>query len=286
MKTLAIGYSTCPNDTFIFAELGHGAPGSLSFRPILADVETLNQWALEGRLAVTKLSFLALGRVRETYGLLYAGAALGHGCGPILVGRPGTTLGDLGRAVVAAPGELTTARLLLTLYLKREPSLRQMVFSEVMPAVARGEADFGLVIHEGRFTFRQHGLEVLLDLGEWWESETGGAIPLGGIAIRRDLGREVAAEADRAIRASLRAARSGSPRVMEYVLAHAQEMSPEVVKQHIDLYVNDFTFHLGRHGLRAVDLLLRQAGEVGLVPKNPLPFMAYEEPPNQGLNGR
>lgn len=286
MKMLAFGYSTCPNDTFIFAELGYGAPGSLSFQTVLADVETLNQWAIEGRLEVTKLSFLALGRVRETYGLLHAGAALGHGCGPILVGRRGTTLGDLGGAVVAAPGELTTARLLLSLYLKREPNLRHMTFSEVMPAVARGEADFGLVIHEGRFTFRQQGLEMLLDLGEWWESETGRAIPLGGIAIRRDLGREVAGEVDRAIRASLRVARSGSPRVMKYVLAHAQEMSPEVVKQHIDLYVNDFSFDLGRHGLEAVDLLLRRAEEVGFVPKSPLPLMAYEESPNQGLNGR
>jgi 1,4-dihydroxy-6-naphthoate synthase len=278
MKTLAIGYSTCPNDTFIFAELGYGPPGSLSFRPVLADVETLNQWALEGRLDVTKVSFLALGRVREAYGLLYAGAALGHGCGPILVGRPGTGLGDVGRAVVAAPGELTTARLLLGLYLKREPSLRQMVFSEVMPAVARGEADFGLVIHEGRFTFRQYGLEILLDLGEWWESETGRPIPLGGIAIRRDLDREVAVEVDRAIRASLRAARAGSPRVMEYVLAHAQEMSAEVVKQHIDLYVNDFSYDLGGPGLEAADLLLRTAEEAGLVPRSALPLMAYEEP--------
>jgi 1,4-dihydroxy-6-naphthoate synthase len=281
MKALAIGYSTCPNDTFIFAELGYGAPGSLSFRPVLADVETLNQWALEGRLEVTKVSFLALGRVRERYGLLYAGAALGHGCGPIVVGRPGTTLGELGRGVVAAPGELTTARLLLSLYLQREPSLRQMVFSEVMPAVARGEADFGLVIHEGRFTFRQYGLEILLDLGEWWESETGRPIPLGGIAIRRDLGWEVAVEADRAIRASLWAARSGSPRVMEYVLAHAQEMSPEVVQRHIDLYVNDFSFHLDRQGLEAVALLLGRAEEVGLVAKSLLPLMAYEEPFNQ-----
>jgi 1,4-dihydroxy-6-naphthoate synthase len=286
MKALAVGYSTCPNDTFIFAELGHGVPGSLSFQPVLADVETLNQWAIEGRLEVTKLSFLALGRVRETYGLLHAGAALGRGCGPILVGRPGTALGDLGRAVVASPGELTTARLLLSLYLRREPRLRHMVFSEVMPAVARGEADFGLVIHEGRFTFRQHGLKIFLDLGEWWESETGRPIPLGGIAIRRNLGREVAGEVDRAIRASLRAARTGSPRAMEYVLAHAQEMSPEVAKQHIDLYVNDFSFDLGRRGLEAANLLLRRAEEAGLVPRSSLPLVAYEESANQGLNGR
>ena len=278
MRPLRIGYSTCPNDTYIFAELGGESSLSITFQPVLADVETLNQWALEGRLEVTKLSFFALGQVRETYGLLYAGAALGHGCGPVLVARPGTALEKLETGVVAVPGELTTARLLLSLYLKREPVLRQMVFFEVMPAVARGEADFGLVIHEGRFTFREYGLELLLDLGEWWESETGSAIPLGGIAVRRDLGSEVAVEVDRAIRASLTAARCGSLRVMEHVLAHAQEMSPAVVTQHIDLYVNDFSFHLGIRGREAAELLLRRAQEVGLVPASSLPLMAYEEP--------
>jgi 1,4-dihydroxy-6-naphthoate synthase len=279
MKSLRIGYSTCPNDTYIFAELGGESSPTLTFQPVLADVETLNQWALEGRLEVTKLSFFALGRVRQTYALLYAGAALGHGCGPVLVARPGTALEKLETGVVAAPGNLTTARLLLSLYVKREPILRQMVFSEVMPAVVQGEADFGLVIHEGRFTFRQYGLELLLDLGEWWESETGRAIPLGGIAIRRDLGREVAVEVDRAIRASLTAARSGSSRVVDYVLAHAQEMSPAVVRRHIDLYVNDFSSHLGLRGREAAELLLRRAREVGLIPANNLPLMAYEEAP-------
>jgi 1,4-dihydroxy-6-naphthoate synthase len=277
MRPLRIGYSTCPNDTYIFADLGGESSPSIAFQPVLADVETLNQWALEGRLEVTKLSFFALGRVRETYALLYAGAALGYGCGPVLVARPGTPLGKLQTGVVAAPGELTTARLLLSLYLKREPILRQMVFSEVMPAVARGEADFGLVIHEGRFTYREYGLELLLDLGEWWDLATGNPIPLGGIAVRRDLGPEVAAEVDRAIRASLAAARSGSPRVMEYVFCHAQEMSPAVVRQHIDLYVNDFSFHLGPSGRKAAELLLGRAQEAGLIPVSRLPLMAYEE---------
>jgi len=277
MRSLRIGYSTCPNDTYIFAELGGGLSPAIAFQPVLADVETLNQWALEGRLEVTKVSFFALGRVREAYALLHAGAALGHGCGPVLVARPGTHLGKLRTAVVAAPGELTTARLLLSLYLKREPALRQMVFSEVMPAVACGEADFGLVIHEGRFTYREYGLELLLDLGEWWESETGSPIPLGGIAVRRDLGSEVAMEVDRALRASLAAARSGSPRVMEYVLAYAQEMSPAVVRQHIDLYVNDFSFRLGPSGRKAAELLLGRAQEVGLIPASSRPLMAYEE---------
>jgi 1,4-dihydroxy-6-naphthoate synthase len=277
MKSLRIGYSTCPNDTYIFAELGGEPSPSIAFQPVLADVETLNQWALEGRLEVTKLSFFALGRVRETYALLHAGAALGHGCGPVLVARPGTALEKLQTGVVAAPGELTTARLLLSLYLKKEPVLRQMVFFEVMPAVARGEADFGLVIHEGRFTYREYGLELRLDLGEWWESETRSPIPLGGVAVRRDLGSDVALEVDRAIRASLAAARTGSPRTMEYVFSHAQEMSPTVVRQHIDLYVNDFSCHLGPSGRDAAELLLGRAQEVGLIPASSLPLMAYEE---------
>jgi 1,4-dihydroxy-6-naphthoate synthase len=277
MKSLRIGYSTCPNDTYIFAQLGGEPSPSIAFQPVLADVETLNQWALEGRLEVTKLSFFALGRVRETYALLHAGAALGHGCGPVLVARPGTALEKLQTGVVAAPGELTTARLLLSLYLKKEPVLRQMVFFEVMPAVARGEADFGLVIHEGRFTYREYGLELRLELGEWWESETRSPIPLGGVAVRRDLGSDVALEVDRAIRASLAAARTGSPRAMEYVFSHAQEMSPTVLRQHIDLYVNDFSCHLGPSGRDAAELLLGRAQEVGLIPASSLPLMAYEE---------
>ena len=242
---------------------------------MLADVETLNRWAVEKRLDVTKLSFSALGLAVDNYALLYAGGALGRGCGPILVARPGTDLDSLKTGLVAGPGALTTAGLLLTLYLGREPRFSQMVFSEVMPAVRDGKADFGLVIHEGRFTYDQYDLEVLLDLGEWWESESKRPIPLGGIAIRRDLGRDIAMDVDQAIRGSLAAARSGVSGTMDYVLAHAQEMAPDVVAQHIDLYVNDFSMDLGQEGRDAVELLLSRARGLGLIPQSDLPLMAY-----------
>ena len=275
MKKLTIGYSTCPNDTYMFAGLNVREIEALTaFDPVLADVETLNGWALTGRLDVTKLSFFAIGKVRERYALLHSGAALGRGCGPILVARSGTDLKDLKDAVIAAPGNLTTARLLLTLYLDYEPQFRQMVFSEVMPAVSVGEADFGLVIHEGRFTLDAYGLQSILDLGQWWEEETGLPIPLGGIAIRRDLGERAARMVDDRIRQSLFLAEGGSSVVRDYVRSHAQEMAPSVIQQHIDLYVNRFSRNLGHEGRGAVRVLLDRAEAAGLLGPCALPLMA------------
>jgi 1,4-dihydroxy-6-naphthoate synthase len=273
---LNIGYSTCPNDTYIFGGLSQTEKGRpIAFDPVLVDVETLNQWAFEARLDVTKLSFFAIGLVQERYGLLYSGGALGRGCGPILVARPGMDLGSLETGLVAAPGNHTTARLLLTLFLGHEPRFSQMVFSEVMPAVSRGKADFGLIIHEGRFTYGQYGLEALVDLGEWWESETNQPIPLGGIVIRRDLGRDMAMHVDQAIRRSLLSAKSAVSNTMDYVLAHAQEMSPDVAARHIDLYVNDFSMDLGQEGMDAIELLFSRARRLGLIPPSAMPLMAY-----------
>jgi 1,4-dihydroxy-6-naphthoate synthase len=279
LKNLSIGYSTCPNDTFIFAGLGaHEKKSSPAFDPVLADVETLNRWALEGRLDVTKLSFFAFGRVREQYALLHSGGALGRGCGPILVTREGKDLEHIGRGsgryTIAAPGNLTTARLLLTLYLGHEPKFRQMVFSEVMPAVRDGKADFGLVIHEGRFTLDDYGLHAVLDLGQWWEEETGLPIPLGGIAIRRDLGEAMARAVDERIRQSLLLAEGGSSIVEDYVRAHAQEMAPQVIQQHIELYVNRFSRDLGSEGIKAVTVLLSRGESAGLLQPCALPLMA------------
>jgi 1,4-dihydroxy-6-naphthoate synthase len=276
LKKLSIGYSTCPNDTYIFAGLSaHEKDASPPIEPVLADVETLNGWALGGRLDVTKLSFFALGRVREQYALLHSGSALGRGCGPILVSRGRADLNDLKHATIAAPGNLTTARLLLTLYLGYEPQLRQMVFSEIMPAVRDGKADLGLVIHEGRFTLDTYELQSILDLGQWWEAETGLPIPLGGIAIRRDLGENTARDVDERIRQSLSLAESGSSKVEDYILSHAQEMAPSVIQQHIDLYVNEFSRDLGHEGRLAVRVLLDRAERAGLLKPCSLPIMAY-----------
>jgi 1,4-dihydroxy-6-naphthoate synthase len=273
---LQIGFSPCPNDTYIMAALAQDRLDSpLIFVPVIEDVETLNQWALEEKLEATKLSFAALGRVRNAYGLLYSGGALGRGCGPLLVGKPGRSLADVAQSVIAAPGELTTACLLLGLYLGKSPQFKHMLFSDIMPAVAEGTADFGLIIHEGRFTFHQYGLEALLDLGAWWEQETGSPIPLGGIAIRRDLGREIAEIVDRAIYQSLQSAHGNPAGVMPYVLSHAQEMDATVVQQHIQLYVNSFSFHLGAEGVEAVDTLFSRAEAADLIPSSNLSVMAY-----------
>lgn len=280
MKKLSIGYSTCPNDTFIFAGLAtHDKDAPLVFHPVLADIETLNRWALEGRLDISKLSFFAFGKVREQYALLHSGGALGRGCGPILVARresdPEQLRDGAGKFIIAAPGNLTTARLLLTLYLGYEPQFRQMVFSQVMPAVRDGEADFGLVIHEGRFTLDAYGLQSALDLGQWWEEETGFPIPLGGIAIRRNLGSSVAQQVDQRIQESLLLAESGSSMVDDYVKTHAQEMASMVIQQHIDLYVNRFSRNLGDAGEQAVRVLLERAESAGLLMPCNLPLLAY-----------
>jgi 1,4-dihydroxy-6-naphthoate synthase len=273
---LNIGYSSCPNDTYIMAALAQDKVDTpLTFNPLIADVETLNELALAEKLEVTKLSFAALGMVRNSYGLLYSGAALGRGCGPLMVARHGATLAGLDRGVIAAPGELTTARLLLSLYLGKPPIFKQMLFSEIMPAVAREEADFGLVIHEGRFTYSDYGLDALLDLGEWWEHKTGRPVPLGGIAIRRDLGSEIAGMVDQAIYSSLVMARGNPAEALKYVLGHAQEMDADVVQQHIDLYVNSFAFNIGSEGEEAVMTLFAKAEEAGLLPGSPLPLMAH-----------
>ena len=273
---LRIGYSPCPNDTYIMAALAENRVNHpFIFEPVLADVETLNQWALEVRLDVTKLSFMALGRVRDSYGLLCAGGAMGRGCGPMVVARPGRTLAELDHGVVAAPGTLTTACLLLSLFCGRAPTFNQMVFSEIMPAVARGEADFGLVIHEGRFTLEAYGLECLLDLGSWWEQETGYPIPLGGIAIRRDLGPDTACMVDRIVRMSLEDALACPTRALIYVRPLAQEMAPHVMVRHIELYVNSFSLDLSEEGRDAISALFSRAERAGLIPPSSAPLMAY-----------
>ncbi|RJX36208.1 MAG: 1,4-dihydroxy-6-naphthoate synthase [Desulfarculus sp.] len=267
-RALTFGFSPCPNDTFAFHALVHGLvdSGGLTITPLLADVEELNQRALAGELELSKLSFHALGYVLESYQLLRAGAALGRGCGPLLVARPGFDLKRLGQARVAVPGRLTTAHLLLSMYLGRPPEVEPLQFDQVMPAVAGGQYEAGLIIHEGRFTFQNYGLESLLDLGSWWEKETGRPIPLGCIAARRDLGPEAIARLERALAASVAHAQAHPLDSRAYVLAHAQEMQPQVVAQHIGLYVNDFSRDLGGEGLAAVEELLARGRASGLLP--------------------
>ncbi|WP_373501963.1 1,4-dihydroxy-6-naphthoate synthase [Desulfococcus sp.] len=275
-KPLTLGYSTCPNDTFLFHALAHARVDrrGLDFDIRLADVERLNQAAEGGELDVTKLSFAAVGHLRERYALLRSGAALGRGCGPLLISRPGFDPSRLGRVPIAVPGMRTTAAMLLGLYLSRTPACAPMTFDKIMPAVSRGEYEAGVIIHEGRFTFRNHGLAELVDLGRWWEDETGLPIPLGGIAVRRDLGPEVARRVEVAIRDSVAHAFAHPADSAEYIRAHAQEMADDVVRQHIALYVNDFTLDLGEEGVAAVAELFRRGHAAGLLPDSREPLLA------------
>ncbi|MEW6219513.1 MAG: 1,4-dihydroxy-6-naphthoate synthase [Thermodesulfobacteriota bacterium] len=269
---VSLAFSPCPNDTFIFHGLAHGLlpPGSPAFTPpVLADVETLNTWALAGRFDVTKLSCHALGLVLDQYVLLEAGAALGRGCGPLVVARERLERAGLARLTVAIPGRLTTAALLFGLWAPEAKRLVAMPFSEIMPAVAAGRVDAGVIIHEGRFTFPDYGLQAVADLGAWWEEESGQPIPLGGIAARRSLGAPLIAAIDAAVRASVRLAQDTPGATSAYVRAHAQELAAPVIAQHIALYVNDFSLNLGATGRAAVRHFLARGRAVGLLPDQP-----------------
>jgi 1,4-dihydroxy-6-naphthoate synthase len=268
MHILSLGFSPCPNDTFIFHALVHGlveCPG-YAFRERLEDVETLNRLVLDGALDVSKVSSHLLGYIRDDYCLLRAGGALGRGCGPLVVAANFREMAELQGKRVAVPGRYTTAHLLLRLF---DPSLVDIVFlpfHEIMGAVRRKEVDAGVIIHESRFTYGDYGLARLLDLGEWWEGETGLPIPLGGIAAKRSLGREAITAIDRALLASVTYARDYPAAASTYIRAHSQEMSDEVCAAHIGLYVNDFSLDLGDEGKAAVAELLCRAESAGLVP--------------------
>ncbi len=274
MRNLTLGFSPCPNDTYIFNALVHGlveTPG-LSFRERLEDVETLNRLALEGALDVSKVSYHALGFLRDEYLLLRSGGALGRGCGPLVVTKGAGSMEELRGKPIAVPGRYTTAALLLRLFDHSLDNLVYLPFNEIMAGVARGEFAAGVIIHESRFTFPEYGLTKLLDLGAWWEEETGCPIPLGGIVARRSLGRETVAVIDTALRASVAHARSNPSAAAAYIRAHSQEMSDEVCAAHIGLYVNEFSLQLGTEGELAVATLLERAEAAGVIPRSVAPL--------------
>lgn len=273
MEPFSLGYSPCPNDTFIFYGLVHGRiQGAPACRELLEDIATLNSMALEGRLDVTKISFHAFAHLREGYCLLHSGGALGRGCGPLVVAREGMASDELRGKRVAIPGKLTTAALLLRLF---DPGVEQLVvmpFDEILPAAERGEVDAGLIIHESRFTYPRHGLVKVIDLGEWWEESTGHPIPLGGILARRELGVELIGRIDRALRESVEFAHAHPEEVRGYIREHAQEMEDEVMRAHIDLYVNEYTLDYGAEGEAAIVDLLDRAVGAGIVPESGMPL--------------
>lgn len=284
MRELKVGYSPCPNDTFIFHALTHRLIESPGFAvaPVHADVETLNRWALEGRFELTKLSYHAYGHVREHYVALRAGGAIGRGVGPLLVARAGGAFGrksgdghdiDLSHARVAVPGRLTTANLLLQLLVAQPLQTLELPYDRIVPAVAAGQVDAGLIIHESRFTYQLHGLVELLDLGRAWEATTDLPVPLGVVLIRRDLS-ELAPAVDAAIKASIAHARQSPESSAAYVREYAAELDDEVIAAHIDLYVNDYSVDVGEQGEAAVRELLARAEALGLVPPGPTDLFA------------
>jgi 1,4-dihydroxy-6-naphthoate synthase len=253
-----LGFSPCPNDTFIFDALVNKKIDTegLDFEVALEDVETLNQWAMQGKLDVSKISYGVLPLVLDRYELLDAGGALGKGVGPLLIAREPIPKSEINDRTVAVPGQRTTAHLLFSLAFPDAKNKEFTIFSAIEDAVLSGKVDCGVIIHENRFTYQKRGLVRLIDLGEFWEKETGAPIPLGGIVMRRGLDEALAHKVNRLIRQSLEYAFARYPELPAYVRAHAQEMDEQVMRQHIDLYVNDYSLSLGEGGKKAVSVLL------------------------------
>lgn len=256
---LTLGFSPCPNDTFIFDALVNKKidTGEFEFDVVLADVETLNQWAMEGKLDITKLSFPAFFKSLTNYTLLNAGSALGKGVGPLLItdSVQEITPEEINQASIALPGANTTANLLFSFAYPDAKDKKFMVFSAIEDALLNKETDLGVIIHENRFTYQQKGLYKVKDLGEYWEQRMELPLPLGGIAINQSVKRSAALKINELIRKSLEFAFKEYPAIPDYVKQHSQEMSEDVMRQHIDLYVNNYSLDLGDEGRQAIEAL-------------------------------
>jgi len=256
--SLKIGFSPCPNDTFIFDALVNQKmdTGNLHFEPVLEDVQTLNQWALEGKLPVTKLSYGVLPLVTERYKLLNSGSALGSGVGPLLIAKEMLNAQDVNHQTIAIPGKNTTAHLLFSLAFPAAGRKEFLRYDEVENFVLEGKG-LGVIIHENRFTYEAKGLKKIMDLGTYWEQTVGTAIPLGGIVIDKNLPLDVQKQTENLIKQSTALSFEHYPKLSEFITKNAQEMSEDVMRKHINLYVNDFTLQLGEEGKKAVRALMQ-----------------------------
>lgn len=265
---LSLGFSPCPNDTFIFDAMVHSKIDTedLEFELYMEDVETLNRRAMLGELDITKLSYHAYAYLLEKYVLLDAGSALGKNCGPLLIARQNMTDDEVEKALIAIPGKFTTANFLLSMAFPNATRKLETVFSEIENAVLDGKVDAGLIIHENRFTYEQKGLKKVIDLGEFWESSTGMPIPLGGIVVRRSLPDSIRQKVNRVMERSVRYAFENPADSKEFVKAYAQEMDEAVMNNHIQLYVNDFTKNLGGLGRAAIGKMFDVARARGVAP--------------------
>jgi len=276
---LTLGFSPCPNDCFIFDAMVHKKIDTegLEFEVVMEDVEALNQRAFKKELDITKLSFHAFLYVQENYILLKSGSALGFNCGPLLVGSSELVVHRLknrselptpnSELKIAIPGKNTTANFLLSLAYPEIKNKTEVLFSEIEQGVLDGKYDAGLIIHESRFTYEQKGLKKIMDLGEFWESLIHAPIPLGGIVAKRNFDNDLLQKINRIIKKSVEYAYANTSDVMGYVKQHAQEMNEEIMKKHIDLYVNEFSIDLGTKGKDAVDILFKKALEQKLITK-------------------
>lgn len=263
---LTLGFSPCPNDTFIFDALVNKRIDLSDFEleVVLADVEELNRMALEGKLDVTKISYNAFAHVSQTYQLLNAGSALGNNCGPLLISKKALSEEELKHASIAIPGKNTTANFLMSFAYPEAQNKQELLFSEIESAVMRQKVDAGVIIHENRFTYQEKGLVKIADLGEFWERSTGFPIPLGGIAIKREIPLEFRVKFDGLLRQSVQYAFDHPEASNEYVACHAQEMEPTVMRSHIELYVNNYTLQLGAEGKAAISKMYEVGKRSGM----------------------
>lgn len=267
MKHLTLGFSPCPNDTFIFDALVHQKIDTegLHFDVVLGDVEELNEKAFRNELDITKLSYHAMAFCLDNYQLLNAGSALGSGVGPLLIAKKELSEIEIDQARIAIPGKYTTANFLLSLAYPNANKKQEILFSEIEDAVLNDQFDAGLIIHENRFTYAERGLVKLMDLGAYWESVSNHLIPLGGIVVRRGFDAALKAKIDRVLKKSIEFAFKDRTSSKDYVIQHAQEMEEEVINQHIDLYVNQYTLDLGREGKNAINHLFDEAVQKKIV---------------------
>jgi 1,4-dihydroxy-6-naphthoate synthase len=268
---LTLGFSPCPNDTFIFDAMVHGRIDTegLEFDYILADVEELNRRAFTSELDVTKMSYYAYAFAALNYLILDSGSALGHRNGPLLISKHRIDLKEIARARIAIPGKYTTANMLFSIAWPEAQNKTEYLFSDIEGALINDEVDAGLIIHETRFSYHKKGLHKVADMGEYWEKLTGLPIPLGTIVINRRIPSETALKVNRIIRRSLEYAYHNSIASYDFVVANAKEMDSTVMNNHIKLFVNKFSINLGKEGRRSIVELFRVAGEKGIVPALP-----------------
>jgi 1,4-dihydroxy-6-naphthoate synthase len=268
---LSLGISPCPNDTFIFDALIHGKVDTegLTFDVCMTDVEDLNRRAFNSSMQVTKLSFHAFAWVAENYSLLNSGSALGRKNGPLLISKNLRNTEEIHEMRIAIPGKYTTANMLFSIFFPEALNKQEFIFSDIESALLNNEADAGVIIHENRFTFEKRGLFKLADLGDLWESKTGFPIPLGGIVVNNSLPLSVQHMVDRVVKRSVRYAMEFPDSSADFVKKNARELEMDIIRKHIDLYVNDFSVDLGETGKEAIRLLYRIAGEKQVIPFHP-----------------